>query len=804
MANNNNELLQRLLATFRIEADEHVKAMYNGLFALEKSPDETQRAAIIETIFRQAHSLKGAARAVKFSAIESICHPLESICAALRDGHISLSASLGDMIHQALGLIESLVNDPAAVQQRQMEVTNLVRQLERTFGRGRERRPGADKNPSSASSSSDARPPDAVIPNEPLIVEQQSASSEPPTKAMPTRAATVRISSKKLDAVMRLSEEMLGSRLAAAQRATDIEQVAREVSAWRKRSADRYAMLRPIERSLATISLKKTDIENNGLLYQEHERYQHVEHGDTNTASELKIIGELRKLLDKFADEQIYVRALEDQLTGISRAADRDRRVLAAMTYDMQQRIREMQLLPCATLLEIFARQARELAREQGKVVDLTTQGSDIEVDRRLLDEIKDPLTHLVRNCIDHGIEKSTQRQKANKPIQGKVSVSIDQKNSGKITITVIDDGAGIDIERLKSLAVSRNLISHEVADKLSATDALDLIYTSGLSTSALITDVSGRGLGMAIVRDKIEQLGGNITVTSTPGEGTCFQIDLPVHLATFRGTLVAIADEAFIVPSASVDRVVCVESHAIHSAGNCETVSIDGQALALVWLSDVLQLPRRPSAADNIFALVLGRGTNRIALRVDAVIGEQEVLVKGLGPQLRRVRHVTGASVLGNGQVVPVLNATDLLVSATQQQRTTTTQPIVASDKNAPRSILVAEDSITSRALMKNILEAAGFRVVTAVDGIDAFTTLKLQHFDLLVSDVDMPRMDGFDLTAKLRADKTLSEIPVVLVTTLDSSEHRERGIDAGANAYIVKSSFDQSNLLEIIDRLI
>ncbi len=794
MNNNNNELLARLLATFRIEADEHVRAMSSALLVLEKlslenvSAGDSRRQEIVETIFRQAHSLKGAARAVKFNQVEALCQPLESIFAALRDRELSLSTTLADLLHRAVSLIETLASGTIEqAREKQSEVTALVRQLERPLSRGT-RSSGRDGIHAAASVTSNnvapnSAAPDNIVPDEavpkktasdPGVAEEAGAYPEarraPPTTST---ATTVRVSTQKLDAVMRLSEGMLASRLAAAQRAVDIREVANELTTWRKRSKEVQHLLRPLEQELSS------------------------------GASE-----QLRKLLGYFADEQVRVHALEDQLAAISRAADSDRRALASMTDDLQQRVRDMQLLPCTTLLELFARQARTLAREQGKEVDLTIHGSDIEVDRRLLDEIKDPLIHLVRNCVDHGIEKPAERRQANKTPQGNISISVRQKDSGKIVITITDDGAGIDVSRLKAIAVERNVLTADEAAQLPDTESLHLIFKSGLSTSRLITDLSGRGLGMAIVRDKIEQLGGTIDISSATNLGTRFELVLPISLATFRGTLVQADDKTFIVPSANVDRVQRVPLASVHNVNNSHTVGIDGQALALVWLHDVLQLPRKPAEQSaSLLTMVLGRGIHRVVFSVDSVLGEQEVLVKGLGPQLRKVPNIAGASILGDGQVVPVLNVPDLLEAASRQP--SASSAIVPSGPTTPntrvqQSILVAEDSITSRSLMKNILEAAGYLVVTAVDGIDAYTTLKTQHFDLVVSDVDMPRMNGFDLTAKLRANQDFSDLPVILVTTLDSREDRERGVDAGANAYIVKSSFDQSNLLEVIERLI
>ncbi len=336
----------------------------------------------------------------------------------------------------------------------------------------------------------------------------------------------------------------------------------------------------------------------------------------------------------------------------------------------------------------------------------------------------------------------------------------------------------------------------------------LDLIWRSGVSTSRIITDLSGRGLGMAIVREKVERLGGVIAIETRLDVGTTFRIVLPLSLATFRGVLIRVGEQRFILPAISVERVAQIADKAIQTVENRETIPLAGQAASLVWLSDVLEMSRHAAAseaANHVPAVVLRLGLARVAFRVDEILGEQEVLMKNLGRQLARVRNIAGASVLGTGQVVPVLNVSDLMKSAVRLA--TAPRPPAIADKPAQaqqRSILVVEDSITSRALLKNILESAGFRVTTAVDGIDAYTTLKTGTFDLIVSDVEMPRMDGFDLTAKIRADKHLSKLPVVLVMSLGSPEHRERGIDVGANAYIIKNSFDQSNLLEVVGRLI
>jgi two-component system chemotaxis sensor kinase CheA len=314
--------------------------------------------------------------------------------------------------------------------------------------------------------------------------------------------------------------------------------------------------------------------------------------------------------------------------------------------------------------------------------------------------------------------------------------------------------------------------------------------------------------LGLAIVREKVERLGGAVSVETHPDAGTAFRMLLPLTLATFRGILVCIQEQCFILPTALVERVVAVSKEMIRTVENRETIELDGHAVALVRLQSVLALSpgaTKMNAAGKIPAVVIRSGGKRIAFLVDAVAAEQEVLVKNLGPQLRRVRNVAGATILGTGKVALVLNVPDLMKSAVREASLPVVPGWVAEQVPAARkSILVTEDSITARMLLKGILESAGYNVKTAVDGSDALSALRTEDFDLVVSDVDMPRMNGFDLTAKIRADKKLSQLPVVLVTALESRSDRERGIDVGANAYIVKSSFDQSNLLGVIHRLI
>lgn len=764
MATNNDDFLKKLLATFRVEADEHIQAMSSGLVELEKMPAGEQRSESVESIYREAHSLKGAARAVNLAEIESVCHALESVFAGLKSNRVAATPPLFDLLHQSLealgGLLVSAGQAKAGAQKQ--AVAALVRRLEAAL--------------------KGAPPAMQVAPAAPSAAPAEPVASPDPAAGLQTSnrdTGTIRVRTAKLDSVMRQTEELLAPRLAAGERARELRKLGTTLAVWKKELAKLRPAMRVVERSFGPPQ------QTSGAAIAQRE---------------------LTKLLEYLDAEPSLMKLIEDRLTKLEASAAHDHRALGAMVDGLLHDVKEMHMLPFSSLLEAFPRLARELARDQGKQVELVIRGDEIEIDRRILEQIKDPLNHLLRNCVDHGVEQSAARERKGKPAHATISITVAHKDGSKVEILVADDGTGIDVAKVKAAAAKLGMMSVEDLEKLNEREALALVFQSGVSTSPIITDLSGRGLGLAIVRERVERLGGTIALETQPDKGTSFRIVLPLTLATFRGVLVRAGDPMFIIPAVSVERVALVAVKDIRTVENRETITLAGQALSLVHLADVLEIPRATGAsADNAQVVVLGLGVDRIAFRVDAVLAEQEVLVKALGQQLKRVRNLAGASVLGTGQVVPVLNVPDLMQSATRPAasplaRFTDEQHAAA----AKLSILVAEDSITSRALIKNILESAGYSVTTAVDGVEAYTALKTGTFDLLVSDVEMPRMDGFDLTAKVRSDKRFAPMPIVLVTALESREHRERGIDVGANAYIVKSSFDQSNLLEIIRRLI
>lgn len=770
MGKKEDEFLHRLRRAFKTEASERIASLTSGLLDLEQELTDEQRAAATESFFREAHSLKGAARAVNLTDIESLCQSMENVLAGIKKENISPPRELLDTLHAAVELLARLISfldgeKPGIDRTELNAITARLAEWKRGEGQpepvdvsvrigGGLPVPGARDRGSDREASLEAEKIAAPSPDMKSTAAVDACTPSALQRQKTILSDTVRISASKLESLFLQVQEMVSLKINARQRVADLNQMLSRVETVRKGSA-RSTQDMPASPLPASLD------------------------------------------------------ALESGLRNLARMADHDQRSLAAMVDYLIEDMKKVLMLPFSLLLEVFPVMVRDLSREQGKEADLIVGGGEIEMDRRILEEMKDPLIHLVRNAVDHGIEKPDERSLKGKPRRGLIRLDISRADNDRVELLVRDDGAGIDAERVREAALKRGLISRKEADGLDEKSTMDLIFRSEVSTSGLITNISGRGLGLAIVKEKVETLGGSVFVETSRDKGSTFRMIAPLTIATFRGALVRVGDGLFVVPTSSMERVSRVHCSEVKTVENMETIAVNGKVVSLVYLADVLELPRRqaePHDQDFLLVVVLGHSGRSIAFAVDEVLDEQEVLVKSLGRQLSRVRNIAGATVLGTGKTVPILNVQDLMRSAAKAAHApvmaTPAVPRQAGERT--KRILVVEDSITSRTLLKNILESAGYHVKLAVDGLDGFTQLRSDPFDLVVSDVEMPRMNGFQLTARIRADKDLSELPVVLVTALASREDREKGIDVGANAYIVKSSFDQSDLLDVLRRLI
>jgi two-component system chemotaxis sensor kinase CheA len=692
------ELMARLLATFQVEADEHLDALRRHLLDLAGAGSEAAARELVQTTFRDMHTLKGAARSVGQRDVERVCASCEALLSALTRAELVPGPALVALLEEATAAIAALVAGGPGT-----PVPNeLLERLDRAVI------DPADVAPPAGAAEPAPEPPPAPL-------------------AAAVRPDTIRLATDDLDLLLQRGEELLAIKLAAEEWLAGAEAL-----------HDRLRRAARAENPLAEIKALE--------------------------ASARTMVGGLR----------------------------RDRRSIAGAVDGLLEQAQRVRMMAASSVLDLLPLIVRDLAREQGKQVHFSATGGDTRIDRRVLEAIKDPLIHMVRNAVDHGLETPQERVAAGKPPAGRITAAVRLLEGGRVEFVLTDDGRGIDPGKVHD-AARRSRIAVAPDE-----DPLALVFRSGLSTSFVITDVSGHGLGLAIVKEQVARIGGSVELDSAVGRGTTIRLLAPATIATFRGLLVRAGGQRFLLGLDSVDRVVAADPI---THGGVLKIRHEGELLPCAPLAELLGLEAADAPEELVGCAILNTGTARAGVLVEDVVGDREVLIKDFEPPLVRVRNVAAAGLLGAGELVLVLRPADLVAAAAERRAAPDVTP--ADEPDGPPWVLVVDDAVTTRAMERGLLELAGYQVKVAVDGVDAWTTLKTERFDLVVSDVDMPRMNGFELTRRIRADETLQDLPVVLVSALEAREDQERGIEVGANAYVVKSSFEQSNLLEIIHRL-
>ncbi len=799
MTGPDDEFKKKLLATFREEAGEYVNTITEGLLELEKTGPVTG-APVTERVFRTIHSLKGAARAVNLKEIELVCQNLENVFAAIKKGAYFPDADAYDIFHSALKVIRAHLQDLPASPSGSAEIIIAIRKLL------------VPKKSEGQDLKSDIRPPDSTSPHtSPVIrvvtsvgqdagvrVERSSFSTDfseknwpvtpGPIPVQPSKknegphkrtesSTTVRISAHKLDRLIAGSDDLLTTRLFITHRMGELEEMMTRFAQWRWNHALVSSDLYLLREAIA---------------------------GTKKTTLPPDLVVPLRHMLEFLEYDREFMAYLRHDLGAHIRATELDRSALETSTSEIADLIHDAVLVPISEILLPFSGFVREYSRSTGKKVDLIIEGEEIEMDRRILESLKDPLMHLINNSIDHGIEYPDIREVEHKPEQGIVRIRIIPHSGSNVGIEVSDDGAGIDCNNVRNAAVKNGIITAPEAGKLTDEEAIWLIFRSGLSVKPDATDISGRGLGLAIVEDTVTRLGGNVILTSQLGKGTSITIKVPMRLATFRGVVVRSGSHRYVLPMKQVRQVFRAKPDAVVFQDNRPTINLNGELISLIRLTDALGISKYHHTSEipsAIPIIVIAYGAGQIACMVDEVLQVQEIVVRPLGSQLRRVKRITGAAILGDGTVAIVLDPIELI-----QEAIKTDHPVSYRERDPTISgrILVVEDSVTSRTFLANILEQEGHDVMTARDGMEAFAMLKEDEFDMVVSDVDMPRMNGFTLTEKIRADTRLSHMPVVLVTSLDTKEDRAHGIAVGADVYMEKSGFEKVKFSSVIYELL
>jgi two-component system chemotaxis sensor kinase CheA len=733
---------QRLRAIFSEEAREHLAQIDAALVALEQA-DEPQRAPLIEQAMKALHTLKGAARAVDERELERLCHALESVLVAMRESRVPASAEQFDGMHLAAGAAREVVDASGPRSRKRAAV--LAGQLD------------------AITQQLSAGPGSAFMPAPPLPA--QASAPSVPDEAGPAQNTARPDEEPDEEQGQEQHGEQLGDEGAGERIRVD----GRSIDAIR---AQAEALL-PVELKLR----------------------HHVEELRALAAA----MASRRRETDAGADgaDSTFFELACDRLASELERTGKELHAVRARLFDAAL---ETALVPSAVALDELPALVRNLARGHDKQVRLETHGAGVEIDRRVLGVVREALIHLVTNAVDHGVEPPALRVAAGKDPVGRIEIAVTQHDARTVALRVSDDGAGIDTDAVARAAVERLGLDEAALSQMSEAQRLLLALRAGVSTRSEVTPVSGRGVGLAIVADKVAAAGGQMLVRSAPGAGAFFELLLPVGVASLRALVVEVDGARYAVPLSGLESVRSAAQAEIRTVEGIETVLADHRVLPLVRLAALFGTARPAQDAEGGVVIVARVGDQAFGMLADAIVAEQDVLPKRLGPMLRRVRWFSGAAQLGDGTLAPVIALEDIASHGFGGVRA---KPAGEAAAKSVKRVLVAEDSVTSRLLLKHLLEGAGWSVDTAVDGLDALSRLRNTRYDVVVSDVEMPHMDGLALTASIRANPATAELPVILVTSLQTPEQREAGLRAGADAYFTKGSFDQDRLLATVRRV-
>lgn len=755
------------LETFQAEADEYLNKLDRGLLALEKNPSDTE---ILYELFRVAHTLKGAASMMGFTEIKEIAHRIEDLFGLVHSKQREFRSEMASVVFAGVDAIRAILPTVKGVGQQEgasIDVAAICRQLESAA------KTGGTEGPSSAGRAVSGPPPtapsvaDAPGPADPA---PQPAESREPSLPVSSVDESIRIPLARINKLLNLVGELVINRV---------------------KSSHKTALVRALNRTSADLQSRLESLSS-------HLR-------ETERENRLNEAG--RKLL---YDCAASMHAFRRELMALSDTITNEMLQIDPVIEELQRRMKDIRMLPCTQLFEQMSRVARDLAHSMQKDVAFVVQGGETELDKKVLEEIKGPLIHLLRNSIDHGIEPAEERAAAGKPAEGRIEIAAEQAGD-HVVITVRDDGRGINPDRVKATAIKKGLIRPEDAHALTESDLLGFIFAKGFSTSEIITDISGRGVGLDVVRTQMEALKGQVTVTSEVGRGTTFRLELPLTIALIHALLVQANDEVLAFPLTAVEESMKVAERECVLVDMKMAVNVRNHLVPLVRLGQLLGMesdsasPGGPNrdADGTISIVIISSMGRRVGFIVDKILGDQEIYVKHLGAHVGKVRNISGATVLGTGEMVLILDVADLMRSAQDTRRVAASAPALQPERTR-RRILVVEDSLTTRELERGMLESRGFIVETASDGLEALEKLAQGSFDLVLSDVEMPRMNGFDLCRALRANDTMKNIPLVFVTTLEKEADKRKGIEVGAQAYIVKNAFHEGNLLQTINQLV
>ena len=680
----------KFIARYKAETQEFIQKLNDGLLKLEKKPDDQ---SLLETLMREAHTIKGSSTMMGYKRVADITHRMEDELQKALEGKVKLEKGHFDVLFKCVDAIPLLIEDKVTWEDTGVNrpfVDDLCKEIEDVF-QNKALKEAENHKPKKPEAKKVTEEPVAAIPGPKPIIPA------------PFGEESIRVDIRKLDKLMNLSGELLISKIR-------LDELSKNLSS----KAEAHAHIK----------------EDCGALIQE--------------------------------------------LSKVDNSID-------FITKGLEGEVLRLRMISVGYLFGTFPRAMRDLADEKGKDVQILIKGEETEFDKAIIDEMKGPIMHILRNAIDHGIEPPDERVANGKPRTGTITLTASQQGS-QVVIEVSDDGRGINTEKVKREAVKRGFIAEEKMKDLVDEQVYPFLFIPGFSTSEAVTEVSGRGVGLDVVRENISKLKGIVEVYSTPCQGSRFILKLPLTLGITESLFVACGSETFALPIENVVETIRVNREEVRTVEGKEAITLRGRILPLVRLNDVFSLSQRGIVEKKYFLVVIVQSVEkRIGLMVDQLLGRQEIVRKNLTGPLRNVRGVSGATIIGDGRVILILDVPQIIENvegAMVRKVHIAPKPAEARKRKA---ILLAEDTLSTALLEKNILESAGFSVVIARDGQEALEKASQERFDLVITDVLMPRMDGVELTLRLKKDNLYKDVPIIIVTTRESDADKRRGLEAG-----------------------
>ncbi len=794
---------EELRSLYEVASAEHLTAIEEGLLQLEKKPTDLSP---LPMLLREAHSLKGDSRMLGVEDAEAIVHQMEEILMAIDRQELAITPLLCDVLYQGLDAVKKIAHEAVTGEPTGLQLFEVIAVLQAA-------------NSKVPSSTAITETNFAELGGQPVSDWLAVTPTVPAADFAPIPTDDYIFSSNlALDDYLSIPNSSIfdiGDVLERQNLVAGLSELPEglgesfDEDTWAEGSKMPAVPAEPVAEvfEINTIRVATNRLER--LMIQ----------ADELAVAKLRVVQHHEDLLNLYRlwEEWQRLVPIEDPrsqpfsnlLNQMRLTSGEDTARLESVANDLENGIRQIRMLPLQTVFALFPRMVRDLARQQHKEIDFAIEGGDVLADKQILESLKDPLTHILRNAIDHGIEtlaeRSTKAKTARLTLQG-------LQRGNQIEIIITDDGRGLDLEAIRATAIRRGLYTSAELDQMNHEQIQSLIFVAGFSTRTAVTELSGRGVGMDVVRANIEKLKGSIRIESVPGQGCTFRLLLNNSLATVDALIVQVNHQPFALALDAIETMQFIDREDIFTLDGKLTVHWQERGVSVAWLADLLELPIIPpdstlslsQVSTKIPCVFIKIDGEYLGILVDELLEQQQIVVKALNQLLQNVRNLSGASILGNGEICMVLNPADLFSAAGGRAVSTERSAILMMDTIAPPHILLVEDSIPIRTQVKRILEGAGYIVTTAVDGLDGFNKLQISEFAAVVSDVEMPNMTGLELTSRLRELPEYGDLPVILVTTLAKPADQQRGFDAGATAYLTKGNFDQSLLINTLRSLV